>query len=332
MKKFFSFVIFILISANLCSQQSREAMIYVPPINGIGTTEEKAFFYKQVTQEVISQFHSVVRLKYSSDFTLRCKIEPFACLHDPLTICPVHSMLDELISANENPQNLFYIELIDSSTNKLIGQQFIVFTEADDSLNELITESVYNLLSWIPDIQTGDDLRNRWLFLSAYLMWAPRYYHCSNDSVYWQNFGLGAEFEFHFLNFLSVSLGLQFSQDWVVVSKLNEEEYQDLIMEIPLALKFVFKPAEYFTLQPYGGVSYNFSLQKNTEPCPYTWFAGLQFGIKLGPGFITIDPRFTMDYYVSHITAKSGAVMEYQRYMMQLAIGYKFGFFSKSKW
>ena len=331
MKTRFFLILFILISANICAQRSREALIYVPPIAGTGATEEKAYFYKQITQEVINQFHGIVRLKYSSDFTLKCRIEPFACHHDPFIICPVHPANEGFDSADENPQNVFYLELINSSANELIGGQYIIYTEADESLDSFISVSVYNLLSWIPDIDLGEDIRDRWLFLGVNVMWAPRYYHSSNDSVYWQNFGLGAELEFHFLNFMSVSLGVQFSQDWIVVSRLFEEEYQDLILETPIALKFVLKPAEYFMLQPYGGFAYNFSIQGNTEPCPHTWFAGLQFGVKLGSGFLTIDPRFTMDYYVSRVHTISESVMEYQRYMMQIAVGYKFGFFPKVK-
>ena len=310
------------------SQDSRETRIYVPPITGIGSFDEKTYFYKQLSYEVVTQFHSIVRLKLSSDYTLQGRIEPFACLHDPFIACPLHPR-ETWSDTNEVSEFIFYLELIKSKTDEIVGGQYIIYTDIDDTIDGMIAVIVYNMLSGIPDIDLGDPAHNRWIFLGASVMWAPRIYENKNESVYWLNVAGGVEAEVHFLNWMSISAGLQFTQDWILISAETNEEYRDLIMEIPLALKFVIKPADYLLLQIYGGVSYNFSLMNITEPCPFSWFAGIQLGVKAGPGFITIDPRFTMDYFPSSLGSAAATQLEYHRYMIQIGLGYKFGFISK---
>jgi hypothetical protein len=154
-------------------------------------------------------------------------------------------------------------------------------------------------------------------------LWVPRIYIGRYESVNWANFGLRLAAELQFLNFLSVDIGVQFVQEWVVISATGGQ-YRDLILEAPLALKLVFKPYNYLLLEPYGGVSLNYSLMNYTKPSMFSWFTGLQFGVKAGPGMAVIEPRFAMDFSKSYIDT-----VQYQRYMFQIGIGYKFGFFRK---
>jgi len=60
----------------------------------------------------------------------------------------------------------------------------------------------------------------------------------------------------------------------------------------------------------------------------FSWFAGVQFGIKdiSETGMFIIDPRFSMDFTDS--VHPDGT--KYQRYCIQIGLGYKFGAFQKN--
>jgi hypothetical protein len=124
---------------------------------------------------------------------------------------------------------------------------------------------------------------------------------------------------------MSISAGAQITQDLITISGVDEE-FSDLLLEVPLALKLVFKPTDYFRLEPYGGISFNYSLLGTTEPSSLSWFAGLQFGIRAGAGMLVIDPRFFMDFEDS---ALSGRDIGYQRICIYLGVGYKIGIIPK---
>jgi len=329
-KNFLAPVIFILFSFNLHAQEYREARVFILPITGIGTAEANAYFYKQLTYETAAQFCAVVKLKSNSDYTLKGKIEPFACNHDSSVVCPYHLMIEKEAISNQNPEYVFYLELIDSSTDEIAGWQYIVFSRIDRAVESMVSVMVYNMLTTIPDIELEDDRRHSWIFISAGAMWAPRIYTNEIDSVYWLNAGASVAIEIQFLKYLSIGAGAQFSQDWILISREEEIEYRDLIIEIPLAIKLVLKPAGYL-LEPYGGLSYNISLMNTTVPSQTSWFAGIQLGVRTGPGFLTVDTRFSMDFFNSNLSPSLETQLEYRRFMIQLAIGYKFGLISKYK-
>jgi hypothetical protein len=248
---------------------------------------------------------------------------------------------------------VFFLELINSATGETIGGQSLAYSSTEDaSVSDLVSDLVYNLLSNIPNIEDKDeadagteagaaaeparaagpareepaDWRGKWLFLGLSGVWSPRVYLGERQSVYWANFGAGAYAEYHFLNFMSAGLEAQFVNDWVVVSQARNEEYSDLMLEIPISIRYVMKPLDYFMLEPYAGVSLNVSLTGFTRPSLCSWFAGFQLGVKAGPGAIVIDPRFSMDFSKSIIS--SGGV-EYTRSLVQISAGYKMGFFPK---
>ena len=334
MKKYLTLFLLFFCGVSLFSQSPREAKIFVPPITGTGRQGDASFFYNRLTNEVVIQYYSLVRTSRDSDFMLRGIIEP------SININVSHALYEkEILRAleivndyNRNLQNpeeyIFLLELTDSATDKIIAAQSLVYnTRNDASVGNLVSVMVYNLLSSIPEINEINNWRNKWLFLGLSGMWAPRIYTGEEQSVNWVNFGLGFQAEFHFLNFMSMNLELQFVRDCVVVSRISREEHTDLMLEIPVSLKFVIKPLNYLILEPYGGISYNISLMGTTQPSPLSWFAGFQFGIKAGPGIITIDPRFSMDIFKSIIVQNQ---IEYNRDMIQIAVGYKFGFFSRN--
>lgn len=229
---------------------------------------------------------------------------------------------------------IFYLALVNNNTDQAMGEQYIIYKVLDDSVSKLVSVMVQNMLSFIPvDLEKGavrgDDFRHKWLYLDAILSWAPSLYSGDDQSFSWLTFGGGIGAEFHFVKFMSLGLGLQIKQDWVVVTR-GVDEHRDLIMEIPLTLRYVVKPADTYMIEPYTGVNINISLQKNTKPSLFSLLVGCQIGIDMGPGMLVIDPRVAIDFLDS--TLKRGIdlkTIDYRRYKMQVGLGYKFGFFEK---
>jgi hypothetical protein len=219
---------------------------------------------------------------------------------------------------------VFLLELIHSVKNEVVARGFIIYQNTDASVNDELAIMVYDMFSLLPEIQEYSDWRNKWVFFEVSALWAPRLYANEGNSLNLANFGVKAALDVQLLNFLSISAGAQVTQDWIVITGAAAAETRDFILEIPLALKLVFKPAGNFMLEPYGGLSWNHSLMNTTEPSVYSWFAGLQIGIQAGPGMVFLDGRFSQDF-----ASSSTGTIEYQRSMLQIGFGYKFGIFSK---
>ena len=389
MKKCLVLALFLLTGLSVFAQNFREARIFVQPVDGTGTAGDNAFFYRQLTYEVVLQYYSLVRTRRTSDFVLRGTIAPYTgeeqfLIDNPreapessedenANLGPVpprpiprirntfgrreffswetngeiqffdttgggnpeseieneHVYIEESREKNfddsDNQEFVFILELINNLTGDVIAKQYLIYNFTDAAVGDLVSIIVYNMLTSVPDIEADSDWRNNWLFADINAIWAPRIYTAQEQSVSWVNFGVGLSLEYHFLDLWSVALGVQLVQDAVVVSKEYGDEYRDLLLEIPLSVKFVIKPVR-FMMEPYGGVSFNFSMMGTTKPSFLSWFTGFQFGVKAGPGLVVIDPRFSMDFFNSQIVQNS---VEYHRYLFQISVGYKIGFLPK---
>jgi len=220
----------------------------------------------------------------------------------------------------------FRLEMIDNRTEEVIGRQNFVFITADNSVNKLISTAVYNLISDMPDVPSvSGDSRDRWVYVEADVLWTPRLYTDGLESFGLLGFGVKLGAEFHFLKFLSVGAGAQVTWEQV---DAPDNAITDFLLETPLSIKYVLKLAENYALEPYGGVSLNFSLGNNIQPSMFSWFTGVQFGIKDKKelGMLVFDIRFSMDFSNASIPDED---IEYQRYCLQVAVGYKFGFIQR---
>jgi hypothetical protein len=180
------------------------------------------------------------------------------------------------------------------------------------------------------------DWRDRWVFLGFSAFWNPRIYNVLDSEEegqipYLGNYLFGFYPELHFLGSVSLETGLGLSSDWIRYGpKGSEEDYRDLILEVPLLVKIVLKPGDVFLLQPYSGVNLNFSLFRATRPPLLSWVAGYQHGVKAGPGAFLFNFCFSMDLGRSTLE-KRGAddPPQYQRFSASFGVGYKFGLLQK---
>jgi hypothetical protein len=354
----------------LFAQKYRDAKIYIPPVIGVGRVGDNTYFYKQITSEVVTQYHTMVRTLRGSDYVLRSEIEPYTGvskislineekLPDASAFIRIRGRMEffavdgqddvyfrrvgdepKAPNASENEEDaaneavnivpsqefLFYIELLDSKTGKILAQQEIIYLSIDESVNQMLSIIVYNMLAGLPDIVEYSDWRDKWFYAGASLFWSPRIYQYEYESINYANIGGGISLEAHFLPFMSAGFGLEITQDWVIIREDGHSEFFDTIFEIPLYIKFVFKPLEQYLIEPYGGITYNFSMMNVAIPFVLSYHFGVQFGFQAGPGMITFNPRFTRDMDLSTIVEIDS---QYQRTILHVGLGYRIGLVQK---
>jgi hypothetical protein len=136
--------------------------------------------------------------------------------------------------------------------------------------------------------------------------------------------GLGAEFRF--LDYLSAETGLKF--------RLNDVEGNENIpvLAFPLYIKFILKPGKLFMLEPYAGIEFNISANREAvEPAIVSAAGGFQFGIWGGkPGVAFIDTNLSVDLGLSKVKGPYGEG-KFQRIALGFSVGYKFGFYDRNK-
>jgi len=318
MKRVMFSLIFLLVSLSLFSQSFREVRIYVPPIDGVGAIDDMAYFYKQITAELILQNRTLGKTRSTSDYTITGRLQLLADVTDI-----------SLPSASEKDENILFVELFDNINDQEIGTQFITYKGwPDASTDESLAVIIYNLVAGIPDLISsqigGETWRHKALYLNLSFLWTPRVYSGDYQSVNMSSVGAEVSVNFHFLPFMGIRAGAQISQDWLNPYSNSTDNYMDLILELPLAITFVIRPAELLLIEPYLGASYNLSIFGTTVPYPFSWMAGVNLGLKAGVGIITLDPRFSMDFNKSYVAVNSN--IDYWRLMFHIGIGYKIGF------
>ena len=306
----------------------RETKIYVPPIDGIGSIEDMAYFFKGITGEITRQYRTLGRTRRTSDYVITGKIMPIAELEEEIEMPP----------DSEEDENILFIELFDNTMQEIIALQYITYTIPDATTDEALSVIIYNLISGIPDLLEGtgsyDDWRNKRLYLNAIFQWTPRFYVADHPAVH--NAGIGGKVtaDWHFLDWLAVSLGVEVSQDSIPLYLEPNDHLIDMILYVPLAAKFVFRPGELFMLEPFIGVQGNFSLIGYTHPFPLAWLIGAQLGVKVGFGIVTLDTGFSMDFGKSWVLEHANEKWigeTYNRYSLNVGVGFKYGFFDRVK-
>jgi hypothetical protein len=315
---------------SLAAQSRTGASIYVTPVSGIGSApEDNSLFYRQLVFELTDQNYNLARIQDGADFSLIGVVAP-----------------------RSGEQYVFYLALRDHKAGEIMVEGELLY-ETPEDINHLFPVMVTNLLYTIPErtlteitvpertvpepekeetVKNGD-WRDKWLYVGAAAFLAPRVYIGSNSSDGSTYFGYprGAlSFEWHFLDFMSFEAGAELAADSVATNR-KPDGYQNTMIEIPLLVKYVIKPGVLFMLEPYVGVQINKPIYDTTRPPPFSGLAGFQYGVKAGPGAFFMDARLIMDIGKSAVQEAPGRDTPYQRYIIHLGMGYKYGVFSRYK-
>jgi hypothetical protein len=312
MKKYIVLMLLLCSSFSLYAQ-SNSAAVYVPPITGTGSKpDDNDFFFKQLISEVTYQHFKLARAKKDAEFSLVGTLAT-----DP------HN------TPNGVTQYVLHLSIVDNKTNASRSDGELVY-EVPEDIKDMFPSLVYTLLYTIPADSGKDNWRNKWVFVGVSAIWSPRLYTSESVLTHLASFGGGIFTEYHFLNFLSVEAGFEIATDSLKVVVKDKDSFGNLLLEIPVLVKGVYKPGDNFILELYGGIHFNIPFEKTTVPPAFSWLAGFQYGVKAGPGVLFIDTRFSMDIGESSMGEDSSARdLAFQRYIIHLGVGYKLGLFTK---
>jgi len=307
---------------SLAAQSSPDASVYVTPVTGNGSkSEDNTLFYNQLVSEITGNNFNLARAQNGADYSLIGTISRYS---------------DGVASGAGAGQFVFHLGLRDNKTGETPVEGELLYGTFNDVIAEFPV-LVTSLLYTIPTDTTGknDEWRNKWLYFGLSARYAPRVYTWKVGSGYknekeFLGFGGGLSIEFHFLNFLSVETGAGVTYD---SPEYLDKPYKNLTVELPLFLKYVFKPGANFMLEPYIGAHYNIPIRPidrsyTFSPAKLTVLGGFQFGVKVGPGVLFADLRGSGDIGNAKLVAPSSVnppPPEYHRYVGQLGLGYKYG-------
>jgi hypothetical protein len=320
---------------SLSAQSNSNVFIFFPSVTGVGHSRgDNAAIARMLTDELASRNYTLLNTPQGADFTLYGSLGIFDEYAD------YESRYDNRIQATTTytfnaPMReyygvlyLFQLILRNDKTGEVILQN-VVYASFDDVYN-FFPVLMNNLFTHIPGndklVNLGDWL-DKYLYLGVNAFWSPRIYYGDSQSAHFVNFGGGVSAEYYFWKYLSFEAGAQLVPDWVVHS---DDNYQNLMLEIPVALRVVLKLSDHYMLGPYAGAQINIPLYEPTKTPLFSWMIGITGGVRAGPGIFYIEPRYAMDIGNSSIkTGFSATPFEYQRYLVHIGIGYKFGFFTK---
>ena len=296
------------------------------PVTGQGSSRaDNEFISGLLTEEVIIQNHVVISAPEAADYLLIGRIDIFKDEDEVLE------------NENENEdETLLYvlkIQLQDNRTKIILVEQDIFYYTLED-ISSVFDIVMMNIFSHpLEKEKIEDSWRNKWLYAKGAAAWTPRVYKGQYMSTHYANFGISFAAECQFLNFMSAELGVEITPDWILNEPFYDDRYLDLVLSIPILIKYIIKPSTYFMLEPYTGIQFNASLFGNAIPPLFSWLIGFQYGVKAGRGVFFVEPRVALDLgrsslYIPRLGIDTDA---YRRFSIYLGFGYKYGFFTRGQ-
>jgi hypothetical protein len=333
------------------------------------TQSDNAIIAQILTNEIKTQHGVLARSMQEADFILYGTLAPYheeeQYYHDRIylntpafiTTYTYNSML------RNSPEQVYIFQLIlkNEITNEAVLLQNLLYLSIDNVYDffPLLTHNIFSQTNVkktrIKRVYTdSEDWRNKWLYLRASFDFPttfytlkgddlingtgiyndkvspPRVQQLDNKVVALPAMTLGAEVQL--LNWLSLEPNFQVGWEY-----LNDQDF--LNMAAGLQIKFPLKFIRNIMLEPYGVISYPvLTLPETFDSFPIIAFGGgFQFGIKggrIGSAFIDINYMYycfgdaVINNPYGELFPKPG-VIHYQRSVIGLGIGYKFGAFNR---
>jgi len=311
----------------LSAQAQDGILIHILPITGAGSApEDNKLFVDLITNELQAWNFSIAADSGEEEYFLVGTLAP-----------------------SESVENRFLLSLaLQDKDGAVLQEQGLNYSTPDEA-NTLIPTVLYNIFSNVFDLNTyrpveepepveeviTDPWRRQEWYLGLAVFWSPHWYYGDRLAVSRSNFAAGLAAEYHFLRFasgklfwlkyLSLQTGVDMAGEYIAASTRAGDEYNNVILQIPLFINYVWRPGERYMNQPYAGIMFNIPLFPDTTPALVSWAMGFKFGMKAGPGIAYADARYAMDVAPSGLHKNNPADMrKYQRYMLYVGIGYKY--------
>jgi len=323
---------------SLHAQDKDSISIFFPSITGTGSgPDDNKILVSMLSAELAEQRYTMINAPQGADFLLYGTIT----LYDENEDYTSRTEPNISYTYNEGLQDytvdqLYYFQLVlrNADSGDIVLHKILYITIED--IYPIFPLLMNNLLPHIGAISayTVNLWYDSWLHLGASVFWTPRVYYGSREglqSVPFDNFGGGVSLELQLWKHVSFEAGVELAPDRIGYT--NATTYQNIMLEIPLAIKYIAKPTQYFKLAPYAGAHLNVPLYKTTKPPLVAWMVGITGGVRVGKGMLFMEPRFSMDIGRSKLNSDTGpdayTLAEYQRYIVHVGIGYKHSFFTK---
>jgi len=334
------------VAAAAFAQTRGDIRVFVAPVTA--NAEQARFFHENFSIEIAAAGFTISHNEHDAHYSIKLTVLPNMIVYPDGTEEP---------APPDAPQNILMIGLIRNSDKVEIVSLFHRFTDLYEMYDyNLYMHHIYQAIN-VPvretaEVETAEkaaeaveaeapakavevDVPARaeivawdsmpWYFGGSVFL-SPRLYAGDKLSSYYTGVGFGILAEYHFLEYLSVGTGVELAPDGIAASPNFGDEYWNAVLQIPLRLQGVFRPGR-FMLQPYGGIAFNIPLLPYTIPPLLSVQAGLQGGFKAGAGIAFADIRFAMDIGKSGLDkTRPNDTRQYDRYMIYLGIGCKFGF------
>jgi len=344
------------ISVSLSAQTARDIPLYIPPVEGAGSTPEDNEIFKDILLRELEVWNfNLVETREEADFTLSAAFSP--SYEDAASAAPPTSADADVedtpaVMPPAAGEYLLSLSLLDKE-NEILYQQTLRYTSMKE-IYEYIPSMLFNMLSsffvmyaaepapkattvleeFVEDETDPDEWRNKLWYIGETVFWSPRFYYGSFVSGNLANFGIGFSAEYHFLEFaygrweflkyVAASTGMEFIPDWVAATDRAGDEYHNTILQIPLRFSYVWRYKDIYMHQPFLGIHFNIPFYRDTSPAVVSWDIGFQFGMKAGPGIAYAQGMYSMDFGKSGLDVRRNDERAYRRYIMQFGVGYKY--------
>jgi hypothetical protein len=324
MKPCVVWVLLLIAAFPLFAQNNDGISIYISPITGTGSTpEDNEIFTGILAIELEAWNFRVVTEPHEAEYSLVGTLATSGTYYEE----DAEGKCFLSISLNKNgitlyEQGAYYASTADANT-------YIPYLLRNIFSNIFEIAEIFEVVKVVKEEAIAepvdDTWRNKQWYLGAEVFWNPRLYYGNRLGAYLANFGFGFSVEYHFLDFMSVGTGIEVISDYFIASLRTDDDYHNTILQIPLLIKYVWRPGVNFMHIPYAGIQFNLPLFLDTTPAVVSWETGFQFGMKAGPGIVYADARYSMDFGSSGLHKNHTAdTRRYNRYMIYLGVGYKY--------
>jgi hypothetical protein len=339
MKKIWCFFCFLILGGAAFAADINNTSIYLEGTAAI--PEQLAFFMENFRMEADAAGFEIAENKADAGYIFKFRVEPYTDPSDPRLRYSIYISL----ILNEDGSEMLSLGWPFASLEEMYEyNQYLFLLVAMNIPKPEIPEQIVEDEGW----------RNKWLYVRASLDFPITFYALMADGLI---AGSGAYFKDENGKVLRVSpvdnkvvalpgmtLGLELQLfKWLSIEPkiqigweyLNDKDFVNLAagLEVKVPLKVV----KHIMLEPYGVVVYPlFTPEEIFDTYPIIGFgAGLQLGIKGGaPGIVFLDLSY-MYFGDTGIFNSYGElypepkIIHYQRSVIGLGIGYKFGYFNR---
>ena len=357
----FSLFSFLFSLSPLSAQDFSGTYFHVPSVGGVGSTpSDNNYITDMLIAEVLARRYSITPSQIVANYLLVGTIAPttasesvgFDEPYDPISV--LHGDIsgsgiwyEETVSPNLvgasafNPTSgtssdadqrsayLFHLYLKDTKKGEILLEQELIYRSMAE-FRQFFPILIHNIFNQMGTTYIAPEWCHKLFYFGIGVFWSPRIYIGNEQSTHFGNFGGIASVECQFLNHWSLGVGFEITTDWVALTGMPSDNVMDLMFEIPISLRYVIKTQDYVMLEPYVGAHLNIPFFNRIAPPLVSWMVGFQYNVKLGPGALYINPRFSADFGKS-VVDNSYIRYEYQRYIIHIGAGYKYGIITKHR-